>query len=590
MPNENFSPTYSTDNIWREQDMERCLSDDLNTIELNITNLQTGKANTEHTHTGYATTSDVSALQSLVGDTSVASQIASSVATKADMNHTHSEYALSEHTHSYNDLNDKPSIPTTLPADGGNSVTVDGKHASEFASTSDVTALQALIGDTSVSAQITEAMQNVDLTGYATETYVNTQVSGLVDSAPETLNTLNELAAALGDDPNFATTIMTQIGGKADVAHTHDDRYYTETEIDTKLNEKVNVVAGKGLSTEDFTTAEKNKLANLSESGNEITVDSYLSPTSTNPVQNKVINTALLGKAGVIHVHTGYASSSDVAELQDLVGDTAVATQISNAVAGKADSNHTHNAVTTSAAGFMSATDKTKLNGIEIGANKYTLPTATGTVLGGVKIGDNITNSSGKISLTKNNVTSALGYTPFNSSDVIPKSKGGTGANFSNIPANAIIRNSGSGGSDLYYTETANGAFYATSANGYPTFGILPVAQGGTGETKAWENGTVSSLNSTTVTSYQFAVFPYLNKAFIRLNVLLGSALASDGARYIVMPSTMATAHTALSCYNTSGYDIHCGMSSNSGVYVINCGTASMPNTVRLFISGWYSI
>ena len=52
--------------------------------------------------------------------------------------------------------------------------------------------------------------------GLATETYVNTAIANLVDSAPETLDTLNELAAALGDDPNFATTITTQIGGKQD--------------------------------------------------------------------------------------------------------------------------------------------------------------------------------------------------------------------------------------------------------------------------------------------------------------------------------------------------------------------------------------
>lgn len=43
---------------------------------------------------------------------------------------------------------------------------------------------------------------------------------------------------------------------------------------------------------------------------------------------------------------------------------------------------------------------------------KYTLPTASGTTLGGVKVGGNITNSSGTISLTKANVTAALGYTP----------------------------------------------------------------------------------------------------------------------------------------------------------------------------------
>lgn len=43
---------------------------------------------------------------------------------------------------------------------------------------------------------------------------------------------------------------------------------------------------------------------------------------------------------------------------------------------------------------------------------KYTLPNATSSTLGGVKIGSNITVNSGTISLTKANVTSALGYTP----------------------------------------------------------------------------------------------------------------------------------------------------------------------------------
>jgi microcystin-dependent protein len=42
---------------------------------------------------------------------------------------------------------------------------------------------------------------------YATKTYTDSAISALVDSSPSTLNTLNELAAALGDDPNFATTI-----------------------------------------------------------------------------------------------------------------------------------------------------------------------------------------------------------------------------------------------------------------------------------------------------------------------------------------------------------------------------------------------
>ena len=48
----------------------------------------------------------------------------------------------------------------------------------------------------------------------------------------------------------------------------------------------------------------------------------------------------------------------------------------------------------------------------------YSLPTATASVLGGVKIGSNITLSSGTISLSKSNVTSALGYTPANTNDI----------------------------------------------------------------------------------------------------------------------------------------------------------------------------
>ena len=49
---------------------------------------------------------------------------------------------------------------------------------------------------------------------YATQEDINESISNLVNSAPATLDTLNELATALGNDPNFATTVATQIGEK----------------------------------------------------------------------------------------------------------------------------------------------------------------------------------------------------------------------------------------------------------------------------------------------------------------------------------------------------------------------------------------
>lgn len=107
---------------------------------------------------------------------------------------------------------------------------------------------------------------------------------------------------------------------------------------------KVNKVEGKGLSTNDYTTPEKNKLAAIEAEANK-----YVLPAAT---------TTTLG--GII------------------VGD-----RLSIDSTGKLVATYT-----------------------------YTLPTASNTVLGGVKIGSNITNTNGTISLTKANVTSALGVDP----------------------------------------------------------------------------------------------------------------------------------------------------------------------------------
>jgi len=54
--------------------------------------------------------------------------------------------------------------------------------------------------------------------GLATTTDVSTAISNLVASSPSTLNTLNELAAALNNDANFAGTVTTSLGNKAPIA------------------------------------------------------------------------------------------------------------------------------------------------------------------------------------------------------------------------------------------------------------------------------------------------------------------------------------------------------------------------------------
>ena len=103
----------------------------------------------------------------------------------------------------------------------------------------------------------------------------------------------------------------------------------------------------------------------------------------------------------------------------DLIGeiDTDTNTQTITGVKGNAETSYRTGNVNITAANIGLATVATSGSYNDL-SNKptipsaYTLPNATSSTLGGVKVGSNITVSSGTISLTKSNVTAALGYTP----------------------------------------------------------------------------------------------------------------------------------------------------------------------------------
>jgi hypothetical protein len=65
---------------------------------------------------------------------------------------------------------------------------------------------------------LTTASTGTNTTAPATTAFVQQEISALVDSSPDALNTLNELAAALGDDANFSTTVNNSIALKAPLA------------------------------------------------------------------------------------------------------------------------------------------------------------------------------------------------------------------------------------------------------------------------------------------------------------------------------------------------------------------------------------
>ena len=162
----------------------------------------------------------------------------------------------------------------------------------------------------------------------------------------------------------------------------------------------------------------------------------------------------------------------------------------------------------------------------------YTLPTASSSVLGGVKVGSNITLSSGTISLSSGNVTSALGYTPANTSD-IPE-----------IPI--ALPNP--------YALTINGTSYTGSSEvSINTARILSKAFLGSSTVSAgysyhnYSSRTISSLNGFSSSNPDSVIISTAKLTFTANNVIKMEGLADlDGAYYIYCLSYMASGHIAV--------------------------------------------
>lgn len=234
--------------------------------------------------------------------------------------------------HTYADLPDAPNI---VEDNSGEVVYADesrhviAKIGENGFETTQVIAHTVIAGGVDVSTTIASHTGNGDIhitaaerqswNAKADKSYVDETVANLVDSAPETLDTLNELAVALGNDKNFATTVATQIGQKAD-----------KSDVDAlkdELNESI--------------TSESDEWIVADEAGNIIAkVDANGFETTTVTAKAVVVGgvdvgTTLAGKSDAGHEHNQYLVASDISGKADK-------SYVDEELAKKADSEHTH--------------------------------------------------------------------------------------------------------------------------------------------------------------------------------------------------------------------------------------------------------
>lgn len=192
-----------------------------------------------------------------------------------------------------------------------------------------------------------------------TQDILESEVASLVDSAPETLDTLSELAEALGNDPNFATTVSTEIGKRA-LIDGAPAAYNTLGKLVTALqNHELGGSTDASLlsgaltdqvdatdATVDLTLQAPDEVLDVVMPLSEFLEEMYGAFISTISSLD-YLSVALYGKSDVGHTHAigdvsglqaaldGKAASSHTHAISNVTG-------LQSALDGKAASSHTH--------------------------------------------------------------------------------------------------------------------------------------------------------------------------------------------------------------------------------------------------------
>lgn len=229
-----------------------------------------------------------------------------------------------------------------------------------------VEGLQVVLNGKEPSGASATALQNA-------KAYTDGKIADLINSAPTTLDTLGEIAAAMQNNKDVVDALEQAIGSKANTSDlgalaSKDSLTKDEVGLGNVSNDAQVKRTEMGVASGVATLGADGKVPASQLPNTTVIIDSELSSTSTNPVQNKVVHAALEKKANADSVVTSVSMRASSTPLKFYYSVNGGAEQ---QVIVKSPSIPTYGEATQSTAGLMSAADKTKLDGLTMPTFSY---------------------------------------------------------------------------------------------------------------------------------------------------------------------------------------------------------------------------
>lgn len=206
-------------------------------------------------------------------------------------------------------------------------ISLDGYATEEYVATEinkiEIPSVEGLVSETYVNEELAKKANIDDLNDLASENYVEQQVADLVNSAPDTLDTLGEIAKAIQDNEDVIDALNNMIATKADKTEIPSlTGYATETYVNNAVNPKAD---------KSYVNEELNKKANTTDL-NGLATEAYVNTEVAKKTDTNYVNEMVSPKADKTYVDEELNKKANATALNGLASESYVDQKVANLV------------------------------------------------------------------------------------------------------------------------------------------------------------------------------------------------------------------------------------------------------------------